>query len=948
MQTQTFLQTVLGDEGHYCIASIKDGKVSQKFYSSIDDLVNYAAAIDAKGSNAYFALATFNDAGSRKTDNVKLLRSFFVDIDCGPTKDYPSQKEALSALKHFCLKTSVPKPTVVDSGRGIHAYWPLQSSINSAQWAPIAEKFKQLCLSNGLRIDPVVTADAARILRIPGTHNHKDDPPKIVRLLGSSSPAVSFEEFCDLVGVVPDKPISAKANLDSRGSSLLSLLSGNTQNKFRLILEKTAKGKGCNQIKSVISEQEDISEPLWRAGLSIAKFCVDSDKAIHFISRNHKDYDYDDTERKAEMIKGPYLCSKFDEYNPGICGECPHRGKIKSPIVLGKEVIEATEEDNVIPEPVLKQVRLEDDPNVIPMYPKPYFRGKNGGVYIRTMNADGEPEEKLVYHNDIYVVRRIKDPETGECIVIRLHLPQDGIQEFLLPLTAATSREEFRKTMSMQGVAVLKMDDLMGYITTWVNDLQSRAMADEARRQFGWTHDQEAFVLGNVEYRIASKGINHPSSTTEFYFPMFRPAGTLEGWIKAMEFYKKPGLEFHQLVVCAGFGSILMEFIPNISAAGLHIYSSESGFGKTTAMWAAMSIWGKYKDLVISAKDTSNFSMNRAEVYKNLPLCIDEVTSLDPKDLSNFAMSITDGKQKGRMTSGSNAERFRGDSWNLLAITTANTSLIERVSAFKNVPKAEAQRILEKRAQAFKSDGKYSTDEFNKALSENYGHAGPVFVRHVLRNKELVKNLVSVMQRKIDEKNGLIHENRFWSAFCAVSVVGCMIANKCGLLSYDPATVMREAAILIQENRANLNSINKSTTDTLNEYVNENWNNILKLKSTDDLRVSGSNPVGLETLVVPTAQPRQHLVARYETDTKIICLLPKPLKEWCIRQHINYASFTADMQAGLGAVRKKVRLGKGTNLNLPPTDAIVIDCKLFDGLMEVGPEDNDGSKKEED
>jgi hypothetical protein len=175
-----------------------------------------------------------------------------------------------------------------------------------------------------------------------------------------------------------------------------------------------------------------------------------------------------------------------------------------------------------------------------------------------------------------------------------------------------------------------------------------------------------------------------------------------------------------------------------------------------------------------------------------------------------------------------------------------------------------------------------------------------------------------------------------------------MIANKCGLLSYDPATVMREAAILIQENRANLNSINKSTTDTLNEYVNENWNNILKLKSTDDLRVSGSNPVGLETLVVPTAQPRQHLVARYETDTKIICLLPKPLKEWCIRQHINYASFTADMQAGLGAVRKKVRLGKGTNLNLPPTDAIVIDCKLFDGLMEVGPEDNDGSKKEED
>ena len=945
MQTQTFLQTVLGDEGHYCITSIKDGKVNQKFYSSIVDLVDSAADIDAKGSNAYFALATFNETGSRKADNVKLLRSFFVDIDCGPTKEYPSQKEALSALKAFCVKTSMPKPAVVDSGRGIHAYWPLVRPVSFSQWEPIAERFKQLCLSNGLRIDPVVTADAARILRIPGTHNHKDSPPKIVRLLGGGSSPVSFEDFCDIVGVAPEKAILSKAALDSRSTALLSLLSGNTQNKFKLILEKTAKGKGCNQIKTLISKQEEISEPLWRAGLSIAKFCVDSDKAIHFISRNHKDYDHDDTERKAEMIKGPYLCSKFDEYNPGICGECPHRGRIKSPIVLGKEIVEASEEDNVIPEPTLKRVHLEDDPNVIPVYPKPYFRGKTGGVYVRTMNADGEPEERLVYHNDIYVVRRIKDPERGECVVLRLHLPQDGVQEFLLPLTAATSREEFRKMMSMQGVAVLKMDDLMTYITTWVNELQSRAMADDARRQFGWTPDHDAFVLGKVEYRASRKGTNHPSSSTEPYFPMFRSKGTLEGWIEAMEFYRNPGLEFHQLVLCAGFGSVLMEFLPNISAAGLHIYSSESGFGKTTSMWAAMSIWGNYKDLVIAAKDTGNFVMNRAEVYKNLPLCIDEVTSLDPKELSGFAMSITDGKQKGRMSSGSNAERFRGDSWNLLAITTANTSLIERVSAFKNVPKAEAQRILEKNVQKYQSEGKFSTDNFNALLSENYGHAGPIFVTHVLKNKEAVTNLVVKLQRKIDNKYGLSDQNRFWSAFCAVSVAGCIIANKCGLLSYDPEVIMSEAGKLIEENRVSLNSINKSTTDTLNEYVNENWNNILKLKSTDDLRVSGANLSGLETLVVPTAQPRYHLVARYETDTKIICLLPKPLKEWCVKQHINFASLTAEMEAGLGAVRKKMRLGKGTNLNLPPTNAIVIDCKRFDGLLEGGTDEDDDSEK---
>ena len=66
----------------------------------------------------------------------------------------------------------------------------------------------------------------------------------------------------------------------------------------------------------------------------------------------------------------------------------------------------------------------------IPTYPHPYFRGANGGVYIRLSNTDGDIDEKCIYHNDIYVVQRVVDPEFGESVVMRLHLPQDGIREF--------------------------------------------------------------------------------------------------------------------------------------------------------------------------------------------------------------------------------------------------------------------------------------------------------------------------------------------------------------------------------------------------------------------------------------------------------------------------------------------------------------------------------------
>ena len=54
-------------------------------------------------------------------------------------------------------------------------------------------------------------------------------------------------------------------------------------------------------------------------------------------------------------------------------------GKVKSPIVLGNRVAESGE---VVVEDIA--IDLPNSPTkeyTIPTYPKPYFRGKNGGVY---------------------------------------------------------------------------------------------------------------------------------------------------------------------------------------------------------------------------------------------------------------------------------------------------------------------------------------------------------------------------------------------------------------------------------------------------------------------------------------------------------------------------------------------------------------------------------------
>ena len=107
-----FLDTVLSSEGYYCLFSAKpsENKLKQYFFESIQDLCVQADESNRQGYDVYFALATFEEKGSRKVDNIKNLRSFFLDLDCGVGKDYESQNLAVKDLRAFCDKLDLPKP----------------------------------------------------------------------------------------------------------------------------------------------------------------------------------------------------------------------------------------------------------------------------------------------------------------------------------------------------------------------------------------------------------------------------------------------------------------------------------------------------------------------------------------------------------------------------------------------------------------------------------------------------------------------------------------------------------------------------------------------------------------------------------------------------------------------------------------------------------------------
>lgn len=465
--------------GWFAVVGITENGTQQELVETREEFDTIVARFLRQKKNVFFGVGKYKDDSSRAKDNVQALKAFWLDIDCGETKDYPDQATGLAALRKFCKTVGLPKPIIVNSGRGLHVYWVLEEECTRAEWEPVCNRLKEVCKAQGFNVDNNCF-EAARILRVPGTLNFKDDPAHPVTVVSTAEP-VTLEFMRETLGVKERNPL-APTEFKSAPSPLAQLLKNSINNKFSKIMQRGE--EGCRQLMACYAEQDSLSEPRWFSALSIAKFCSDRDKAVHKMSAGHPDYDPDKTEQKLQHIIGPHTCAEFEKNNPGGCAGCPHFGKIKSPIVLGKELAEATEEDNV--------VEQENEQGVesvyrIPDYPFPYVRGKAGGIWRKPLLDDEEGEPLLVYPYDFYIVKRMEDPAEGGVVLFRLHTPQDGVKEFVLSAATVMAPDELRKELASRHMVLLKkqFDLLIDYVvrcfrTTSTTRRQSKCVINSA------------------------------------------------------------------------------------------------------------------------------------------------------------------------------------------------------------------------------------------------------------------------------------------------------------------------------------------------------------------------------------------------------------------------------------------------------------------------------------
>ena len=915
-----FYEKALPTQGVYCATGIDPTtkRAVNKFAETLDGLFEHVEKLKSSNQNVFVALGTF-DGFSRKADDCLFLRSFFIDLDCGEGKEYADKGEAHTALYKLVGEAGLPDPTVVDSGGGLHAYWIMDEDIPKDEWKVYAERFKALCLKH-IPIDPSVTADAARVLRAPDTLNLKTQPPRPTSLMNDEINVYSWNEFREFLGESEgEQSLDNILAMIPKGLDEETMAIAKTENyesDFIKIAERSLAGDGCNQIKYILENPTTVTYDEWLSIMSIAKFCNDGDNMIQLVSEDYPGYDREATITKAATLGGPHTCEgRFATMWPDRCKGCKHRGKINTPIQLGKSLKIASthlaskdsEEDSV---------RAEQNTQKVPEFPQflaPFVRGASGGVYYSPppkIDKDGKPHYEdpiMVSAHDLFPIARLYSHLDGECLQMRLVLPFDGTRDFLLPMKSVYAQDRFKEIMSSNGVLFSPkgVEQLMAYIVKWGQYFVSTEEAKQMRQQMGWTtpiddpaaFDEGSFVVGNRE--IDRTGIKEVpvSPYCRGVAKHLNKRGTFEAWQKSAQALDEVGFEMHAFGMLCGFASPIMGFT---STSGCVVsFQGKSGSAKTGALYAALSVWGNPKELSVFDA-TDNAMIGRYLALKNIMLGVDETSNTHAKSLAQLIHRISHGKAKLKMQGSVNAEREYEMFASLIGFFTTNQSVYSALEAFKGRPDGEAARCVEfliHKPKPLQVDGRRGKQIFD-VFRLNYGHASEPYLSTLYAkwSYERIVERTEYWIEKFRSDFGVFNEYRFYENLVGAVFAAGEIVNESGMIALDLDRVYHVVVREMIAIRDKVIKLNHTDYDTLlGDFMNKYQTGVLAI---NDGKIS--------------MEPRTSLVARAEIDHNMLFVSKPEFRKYLAEKQISSREFEFEMkEKGILKVTKKMRLGSG-------------------------------------
>lgn len=350
------------------------------------------------------------------------------------------------------------------------------------------------------------------------------------------------------------------------------------------------------------------------------------------------------------------------------------------------------------------------------------------GSYIctnRSVLASG-PQGQIyeIIGHPLFPTVRYVNIETGSEL-LDLSYKMDGLWKKVHLVDRKTiSQSKTITALSEYGLDITSENarDVVVYLAEMDKRNRDHIVKKETVSHLGWVGDRGfSPYIDGVEYDSGGKFADAYAAVHE--------KGSFDVWKEtAAKIMEDPVCLPARLCLAASVASVLLKWTSNQPFI-VHLWSSESGTGKTIAAMLAASVWadptiGRY---MRSMNATKVANEQLAGFCNNLPLILDELQTIQKTaDFDDVIYMLCEGTGKAR---GSRDGGLREQSKWLNTIITNGEQPIStdsRAGAVNRVISIEADGEII-------PGGKEGMSEFAEILRENYGHAGRMIVNKVMK-----------------------------------------------------------------------------------------------------------------------------------------------------------------------------------------------------------------------
>ena len=397
------------------------------------------------------------------------------------------------------------------------------------------------------------------------------------------------------------------------------------------------------------------------------------------------------------------------------------------------------------------------------------------------------------------------------------------------------------------------------YISARVSARNAKGQTTTHARAMGWT-PRGSFILGETEFspdgtaQIASLGGLQPLCAS-----LGTTGGTLEEWNTMLaDMYGGTADDAggYQFGILAGFGAPLHATGGDIGGV-IHLFTPESGAGKTTLQTAVAAIYGPIvastgtPTVMMSSKDdTVNARIHKLGILNSLPLMVDEVTTMRVEDVGNFIYSSTQGRAKDRMASDTNKLRDNSSIWGSYVVTSSNRRLSDMYSKVLSDTEGLAKRVWEiqlphKRVTGAGNQDLYVAEPLRKG--KVFGVAGAAWIAYLVENIEEIEANKKTMTTALMKAANLTRADRFFANMAASALTAGIHASSIGLHPFDMGEMYKWTVKTLMSIAKTTNKVDTTPT-VINEFVMRNVSRLSKIDTKGNFmlsQVSYSGPVGV-------------------------------------------------------------------------------------------------------